>query len=318
MDLDDDVPGSPVMNTGNLEDMMKKLHTATIAALLLASTGAITSPAFAQDAPVYWDRARGELSEGTGAPTQATILSAINTGSTTQLFSVLEYGERVECQACVPLLEEKLLTSNDAKVREIAAWWLRRRIFASGPVLRHMTTVLATDTNATQRSRAAEAIGEFMDFHGLAALAESVSRDVDAGVRESSVRAIARINAPSGNALIAVALADTDVSVRRAAVSAVLRVNFFRNVDALVPLLADTDATVRRNAARAIGELRVAGAEATLAGLLRGDSDRLVRQSAAWALGRIGSAAARTALAENTGESDSLVRDAIDVARLMR
>lgn len=297
---------------------MTKLHQATFAAVLLASVGAITTPALAQDAPVYWDRARGELSVGTSAPTQESMISAIHAGSGTQLFSVLEYGERVECQACVPLLEAKLLSSDDARVREIAAWWLRRRIFASGAVMRHMKTVLATDTNPVQRSRAAEAIGEFMDANGLAALAESVTRDVDARVRESSVVAIARINAPSGNALITAALADADVGVRRAAVSAVLRVNFFRSFDALVPLLADTDATVRRSAARAIGELRVAGAEATLAAVLRGDTNRLVRQAAAWALGRIGSGAARTALAEATGETDSLVRDAIDIARLMR
>jgi len=303
------------MNTRNVT--MTKLHKVTVAALLLASAG-ITVPAAAQGAPVYWDRARGELSEGARAPDQTSMLEAINTGSTTQLFTVLEYGERVECRACVPLLEEKLLTSDDAKVREISAWWLRRRVFASHIVMRHMKNVLATDTDAVRRSRAAEAIGEFMDINGLPALASAVAADVDARVREASVRGIARINAPSGNALIATALGDTDVNVRRAAVSAVLRVNFFRNVDALVPLLADTDATVRLNTARAIGELRVAGAEATLAGLLRGDSDRLVRQAAAWALGRIRTAAAITALTEATTETDSLVQDAIDIARVMR
>lgn len=309
------------MNTGrksNVERTMTTLHRVIITALLLASVGAVTSPAFAQDAPVYWDRARGELSVGTGAPTQDSMISAINSGSGTQLFSVLEYGERVECRTCVPLLEAKLLSSDDSRVREIAAWWLRRRIFASGAVMVHMKTVLATDTDAVQRSRAAEAIGEFMDINGLAALATSVVSDVDPRVREASVVAIARINAPRGNDLLTMALADTDVTVRRAAVSAVLRVNFFRSYDALVPLLADPDALVRRSAARAVGELRVAGAEATLAALLRGDTDRLVRQSAAWALGRIGSGAARTALAEATGESDSLVRDAIEIARLMR
>ena len=54
-------------------------------------------------------------------------------------------------------------------------------------------------------------------------------------------------------------------------------------------------------------------------GMLRGDEDPNVRQAAAWALGRIGGEDARAALAEaESSESNSLVLDAIEIARAMR
>jgi HEAT repeat protein len=273
----------------------------------------------AQDPPVYHDRARGELSVGASAPDQESMLSAIRIGSPTQLFTVLEYGERVECAACVPLLQEKILTSEDARVREIAAWWLRRRTFVVGAVMRQLKDVLARDLDPVRRSRAAEAIGELMDPNGVAALAAAATSDVDASVRASAVRGLARINTPTAHSTLVAAMADRSAMVRLEAVSAVLRVNFFRNTDAILPLLADEDAAVRRTAARTLGALRVAGAATALAGLLRSDGDVLVRQAAAWALGRIGTAEARTALSEAAAaETVSLVRDAIEVARQMR
>jgi HEAT repeat protein len=288
-------------------------------ALAAGATLATASAAEAQDPPVYHDRLRGELSVGASAPDQESMLSAIRTGSPTQVFTILEYGERVECAACVPLLQERILTSDDARVREIAAWWLRRRTFAIGAVMRQMKDVLARDLDPVRRARAAEAIGEFMDPSGVAALAATATADVDANVRASAVRGLARINTPTAHPTLVAAMADRSPAVRLEAVSAVLRVNFFRNTDAILPLLADSDATVRRTAARTLGSLRVAGAATALAGLLRSDGDAMVRQAAAWALGRIGTAEARTALGEAAvTETVSLVRDAIEVARQMR
>ncbi|MCC7536830.1 MAG: HEAT repeat domain-containing protein, partial [Deltaproteobacteria bacterium] len=53
--------------------------------------------------------------------------------------------------------------------------------------------------------------------------------------------------------------------------------------------------------------------------VLNGDASRDVRQAAAFALGRLGGSAAREALrSAQTTESDSLVRDAIEVALRMQ
>ena len=46
----------------------------------------------------------------------------------TEIWRALEHGEKVECLNCIPAVS-KLLYNDDAKTREISAWWLRRRIF---------------------------------------------------------------------------------------------------------------------------------------------------------------------------------------------
>ena len=48
--------------------------------------------------------------------------------SPSAIWQALEHGEKVECLDCIPAVE-KLLYDGNAKNREIAAWWLRRRIF---------------------------------------------------------------------------------------------------------------------------------------------------------------------------------------------
>lgn len=294
---------------------MKTNNLLAVTTLLIAS--ALASSASAQNVAVH-DRMRGELSPGTSAPSRESMIETINSGSPTAVYTILEYGEHVECTACQPLLEAKLLESNDARVREISAWWLRRRPFGFGTVMHHMRTVLESDTDVVRRARAAEAIGEFMDAHGLPSLAEAAVNDADANVRRAAVVAVARINSPNGNEVLSAAFADTDASVRRAAVEGVSRVNFFRAFDELLPLLADSDVTIRRTAARTMGTYRFADAVAPLAALLRSDADPLVRQSAAWALGRIGGGDAIAALSEVAStESVSTVRDAIAIARQM-
>ena len=106
-------------------------------------SGAVAS---AQQVPQY-DRQRGELSPGTQAPARNGMVAAIQSAAPSALIATLEYGEHVECHECVPLLEQKLLTSADVRVREISAWWLRRRPFGFGPIMVHMKSVLATDVH---------------------------------------------------------------------------------------------------------------------------------------------------------------------------
>ncbi|MBZ0116964.1 MAG: HEAT repeat domain-containing protein [Sandaracinaceae bacterium] len=286
------------------------IRSLTAALLLVAGTASAQGD--------LHDRTRGEASPGTQAPTRESLMNAIQAASPTALFSLLEYGERVECHECVPLLQHQLLANDDARVREIAAWWLRRRPFGFAAVYREVRTVLATDADPIRRARAAEALGEFMDPHGVTHLNAALA-DGDARVRLAAVRGLGRINAPTGNAAIARAMGDADPQVRDAAVQQVMLVNFFTQHDALMERLDDDTAAVRRRAALVIGQIRVPEAVPALAGLLAGDSDPMVRQAAAWALGRVGGTDARNALtAQRTSESASLVRDAIEVALRMR
>src|SRR5438552_2781231 len=56
------------------------------------------------------------------------IKSVASSGAPTAIWETLEHGERVECLECVSAVEPLLYDAN-AKNREIAAWWLRRRMF---------------------------------------------------------------------------------------------------------------------------------------------------------------------------------------------
>jgi len=303
--------------------MEKTMNKYTILSILLML--ATSGTALAQDPPTIFDPIHGEISPGTAAPTRAELVDIIRSGSAGRLMTMLEYGEMVECHECVPLLEHKLLSSDDAEVREFSAWWLRRRPFAVGAIMNRMRLALEGDADPTRRARAAEALGELMDSHGLVPLRRAAEGDTDGPadvspmVRASAVRALGRLNHPAGNAVIAHAIQDADPSVRRAALSVVLSVNFYRDYDALVSALADDDGAVRRRAAQLVGEFRVDAAVPALEALLTADESRDVRQAAAWALGRVGGTDARRALtAAMDVEGDSLVRDAIEVGLRMR
>lgn len=306
------------MNT-QYQTLRSAAFLSLLVALGLPSVVAAQPPAELQEIVVH-DRARGEISPGTQAPSPEQLMTAIesNTAPTT-LVALLEYGERVECHACVPLLQRAVLEHRDPEVRRISAWWLRHRIFALAPIMAQMRTVLSTDASATRRARAAMAIGEFMDPSGFAPLRDAAMGDTDAGVRAAAVTGLGRLNHSGANPILAIALGDAAVEVRRAALSQVLVVNFFRDHDALLGALVDTDDEIRMRSARLLGTFRVAEAVPALQGMLETDTNVRVRQAAAWALGRIGGESARGALrAAATAESSSLVQNAIEVALAMR
>jgi HEAT repeat protein len=308
------------------EKAMNKLNVFLVASMLLApaAASAQTCPSTAEydrtgGGCVFraFDQTRGELSPHTQAPTAASLEEMLHSSAApSQIASMLEYGERVECTACIPLLEHRILEDSDPTVRELAAWWLRRRPLGFGAVMHDMSTVLANPSEtATRRERAAAAIGEFMDPHGVDHLGQAIMTDTAANVRAAAVRGIARINASTGLRFISMALADSDPSVQLAAVTSILRVNFFSDSAAVLPLLASSDAGLRRHAASVVGSLRASEAVPVLSAMLTGDTDRGARQSAAWALGQIGGADALAALtAAASTEHESLVRDAIENA----
>ncbi|MGE0786175.1 MAG: HEAT repeat domain-containing protein [Sandaracinaceae bacterium] len=292
---------------------MKLLNQTLFAGLLLS----LAAPAAAQERFVPYDVVNGELSEGTQAPSVAQMEQAILTASPTRLRATLEYGERVECHRCVPLLQAALFDSSDAGVREIAAWWLRRRPFGLGAIIHSVRNVLATDADAVRRARAAEALGIFRVPQTVDALMTALD-DPDAGVRTAVVNALGYMNTPAANPGIIRAFSDVDHNVREAAVAQVLLVNGFNGHEELMGLLADEDMYVRSRAASALGAFRTEAAVPALVSLLS-DGNMRVRQQAAFALGRIGTAEARAALNEGRAlEQDRLVLDAYDSALAVR
>jgi len=297
---------------------MKLSHTCLLITTIASSSLLMDNHSSAQTAPETREYSRkGELSPGAEAPTPDAMLAAIERGSAVSLRATLEYGERVVCQQCVPLLEKKLLSSGDARVREMSAWWLRRQPFAGPAVLKTMKQVATSDPSAERRARAAEALGEFMDPHGLAALT-AAAKDADVGVRVAAVRGLARLNNEGSVPALTGALSDPAVEVRSATLDVLMLVAGLRDFSALLPLLADGDAGVRAHAARLCGELRLASAENALSAMLTGDPAASARKAAAWSLGRIGGATGRSTLGQRRAvETDPLVLSAIAVAERM-
>jgi HEAT repeat protein len=303
------------------ERSMKTLYV--MACMLLSAAMLLPLTAAADDdAPtplVVFDREKGELSPGTGAPKRQQMVNTIMSSTPTRLYATLEYGERVECFECIPLLAEKILKSNDAQTREISAWWLRRRTFGFAPVMVKMKQVASNDADPVRRARAASALGEFLDPKGQETLSKVATEDSDTSVRVAAVRALGRLNVTTGHAALSSAFSDKEASVRKAALDQVLKVNFFHDNDALLGTLGDADAEVRRTAVQLVGELKLQAGVEPLLGILMTDENAQVRQAAAIALGHIGGADARDALTDARKlETSSDVLDAITVAQRMR
>lgn len=302
--------------SGEQRHIMRKWSFAFV---LLLAPAANSARADELKPVVVYDRERGELSVGTSAPKREYMVNAIRSASPSRLYATLEYGERVECFECIPLLADKLLSSDHAQTREIAAWWLRRRPFGFGPIMEKMLNVAEHDEDPVRRSRAAAALGEFLDPHASATLSKLATEDSDPSVRVAGVHALGRLNTIHGNAALSAALHDSDARVRLAALLQVRKVSFFRDSSSLLQVIADDDAEVRRTAAQLVGELRLSAAVEPLLGVLITDESAQVRQAAAIALGRIGGGEVQSALTDaKSVERDEAVLQAIAVALKMK
>src|SRR5690606_17311652 len=134
-----------------------------------------------------------------------------------EIWRRLEHGERTECLSCIPAVST-LLYNENAKTREISAWWLRRRIlgvFGPGQVYEQTLNTLGDQSqHENKRAYAAEAIGEFLTHAGLPQLSQALVDDPSPKVRKSAAYALWRMNSTGTNNQLSQAIGDSDVEVR--------------------------------------------------------------------------------------------------------
>jgi HEAT repeat protein len=244
------------------------------------------------------------------------IKSAAASGAPTLVWETLEHGERVECLDCIPSVAPLLYDSN-AKNREIAAWWLRRRmfgVFGPGEVYEQTLNTLKSDADPVRRSYAAYALGEFLFAPGVVACAQAVATDSDARVRTAAASALGRLNDDGAGAL-AIALGDSDAGVKLAALASAGRINSFSGVSSVAGLTTDGNPMVRRRAVEVLDTLNAKDAVAAVAATAQNDTDAGVRAAACHALGTFGDASARSVL-QNLAQNDpdTFVRDQAQIA----
>jgi hypothetical protein len=245
-----------------------------------------------------------------------SIKSAAASGAPTLVWEALEHGEKVECLDCIPTVAVLLYDSN-AKNREIAAWWLRRRIFGvfgPGEVYEQTLTTLASDSDPVRRSYAAYALGEFFFTPGIAACAQALVTDGDARVRAAAASALGRLNDDGAGAL-GRALGDGDSTVKLAALGSAARINSFSGLTSVAGLTTDATIEVRRRAIEVLDALGAKDAIAPVAAAAQNDSDARVRAVACHALGTFGDTSALTLLTKlASSDPDTFVRDQAQIA----
>jgi HEAT repeat protein len=237
------------------------------------------------------------------------IKSVAASGSMMAIWETLEHGERVECLDCIPSVEPLLYDANP-RTREIAAWWLRRRVFGvfgTGEVYERTVQTLANDPDPKRRTYAAYALGEFLTTPGIDACAAAIVKDGDPNVRAAAASALGRLN-DDGHGALTTALADSDARVKLSALASAGRINTFTDVQGVARLVGDGDAKVRRRSAELLGAMHAKDSVDGLIALTK-DPDPSVRNSAAHALGQIRDARARGALEALSADTDGLVRD---------
>ncbi|HLV64523.1 MAG TPA: HEAT repeat domain-containing protein [Polyangiaceae bacterium] len=236
----------------------------------------------------------------------------------TRLWQLLEHGEKVECLACIPHVS-RLLYSGHAKNREIAAWWLRRRIFGVFGPGEVYSQVVSTLTDASQseerRAYAANALGEFLNPSGIKHVARAIVEDESPLVRRAAVEALQRLNHEGPSRELGSALSDPDESVRLAALRAATSIHVFSSPDKLAELLGDESPAVRKRAAEALGALKIADAVVGLVAVVSDEDESPdVTAAAIWALGQLGDPAGKASIEARRDDPNPLIRSAAAIA----
>ncbi len=222
---------------------------------------------------------------GTGGSPQA-IQQAISANSVDAIKAELERAEFLVCAACVDLVTP-LVDHPDARVRQVAAWWLARRAVA-----RQVQTAMITrlsQPDSTAALNAADILGELHTVSSIAPLGAALSNPIFSGAaRAEMAKALGTIGRPAGTPFLTSALSDADAQVRSASVVALRTIRGNRDGSVALPLVSDADEGVRAEAVTTLGMFKYAGAASVLAGALANDPSATVRKKAAWALGEIG------------------------------
>jgi len=244
------------------------------------------------------------------------IMSITTSGSPAAIWEALEHGEKVECLQCIPGVS-KLLYDRDTNNREIAAWWLRRRlfgVFGAGEVYQQTLQTLKSDADPQRRAYAAQALGEFLAKPGVAACGAALTGDPDPTVRAAAATALGRLRDDASGALTT-ALGDADSHVKIAALGAGVRVSGWTGGTAVAHLTTDGDAVVRRRAVQVLDGLQAKENVAAVIALAKGDPDAEVRLSACHALGNFRDSSAKATLEQIVAnDSNGLVRDQARIA----
>ncbi len=246
--------------------------------------------------------------------TAAAIKDVALRGSPIAVWETLEHGERLECLECIGYVKP-LLFDKDARVREIAAWWLRRRVFGYAAVALEIRKVVESDPDPKRRAAGVEALGEFLDPGGTKFVVKAAGDPVPE-VRVAAMHAIQRLNDSDGKGAVSLGLADGDTGVKKAALGTATKLGGFADVPAVAKLLSDGDPVVRGLAADALGVFKATGSVAGLAAIATADPDEDVRVDAINALGEIGDPGGRTAIEKALNDAAPRVRDAARVAQL--
>lgn len=244
------------------------------------------------------------------------IISVASSNSPSLIWETLEHGEKVECLQCIPVVAG-LLYDQHQQTREIAAWWLRRRIFGvfgDGQVYQQTLNTMKSDPNAQKRAYAAYAIGEMLDASGIQPLADVISNDSSPLVRSAAASALGRMNS-AGNGALSKALLDSDPGVQTSAIKAAGRVNEFTDEQTASKLVGSPNSTVRALGVQLLEDLHAKDTVASVISLAQSDADVNVRIASCHALGVFRDSSASSAL-QNIANNDAstLVRDAATIA----
>lgn len=299
------------------------LHTFLLAAVAIAAGTSLMSGEKAATAGLTDNVGGTQKVYGNIPPDQIEFISTSDriksvsaSGSMSAIWETLEHGEKVECVECIPSVEPLMYDANP-RTREIAAWWLRRRVFGvfgKGEVYERTLQALASDPDPKRRTYAANAIGEFLAAPGIEAVANAIDRDGDPNVRAAAATALGRLN-DDGRGALGRAMADVDPRVKIAALGAAGRVNNFVDVQAVTKLVGDQDAGVRRRSADLLGAMRAKDSVDGLMAIAKNDPDDNVRNSACHALGQIRDGKARPVLEDiKANDKSGLVRDQAAIA----
>lgn len=263
---------------------------------------------------VYGKQIPPDQVEFLSTPDRIKSVGSGNMGASA-IWETLEHGEYVECLDCIPTVANLLYDGNKDN-REIAAWWLRRRIFGvygAGEVYEQTVNTLKSSPDATKRGYAASALGEFLSLAAVPHLSNALKTDSSPFVRQSAAQALGRLNDDGGGALSA-GMVDGDEGVRIASVTSAGKVNSFTDAVSVAKTLGDSSATVRFKGAELLGSMHAKDSLAALIALAQNDPSATVRAAAAHSLGMLHDVSARPALEGLQNDSDGFVRDAARIA----